>query len=846
MTISENVFSRVSRRRALAIAGAAALAPLALPARPASAAGGVPLVVNGGARAAVVVGPSAHIQIRFGAQELVEHIRRASTATVPLSLDGTVPAGWSGTVIRIRLAETDAERAVFAGHNETSYLIDAAGQTITITSMTVLGARWGVYDLLERFVDVRWLLPGSDGTDVPTNKTIFVSPGKIFGEPDFYNRALGPSTTTSTVTPDDHGNLWAGRQRTHSRYGIGHALWNLVPVAKYGTPGLPTYREDFYPIWNGQRYIPPAGLRNGWQPRFSAPGLADAIANEVMLKFASNPTLKWVSLGVNDGACASDDELAGQPINSTGYPTLSEVYYSLVNDVTDRVHAHLPDDVLITLYAYQNVTDAPSFRLHPRVVPSVCMERYGWVDPELAAEDRKRINDWCKVSDRVEIYDYTYGSCYYAPRIYTEALGAALRFGKAAGAWAVSSETYPVFAGEGAKTYLFGRQLWDSTLDVRDEFKDWCERAVGKRAGVPLWMYYRQWESFWSNDVRRTDWFDAHTMLFNFNAPDYLDLLTPETMASRRTLLDTVVRLADSPERITRAKKIRREFDYYEASALSYPRQTRRPESVKHAHMLLDDAISTVDTSVELAARRMTLIDEFASDPAIAITNYRQKWAGGAPMWSGWNFYPLWDIADYIAAHRDRSSTLLDKLGDIAANHDHERARQYASWLLAAADGRIVELGQNMSFEDTVLDPWTWNSDPAFYNADVRRDLKTYRTGTASLRIPPNYRGFFRQADIPVTPGPIMLQLYARANSASRNKTRYVYFFIDIFAGEKRINRIPSKIVTVKNIRGRWHELRLAEMIPDTATTISVRVEVGTDVDVYFDSARIRQIGSPM
>src|SRR5699024_7987509 len=69
--------------------------------------------------------------------------------------------------------------------DEQGFIIYPQEDNVTIIGPSSFGTRNGVYDFLERFVGVRWLIPGADGEDVPESTDIVIQRETIRDEPHF-------------------------------------------------------------------------------------------------------------------------------------------------------------------------------------------------------------------------------------------------------------------------------------------------------------------------------------------------------------------------------------------------------------------------------------------------------------------------------------------------------------------------------------------------------------------------------------------------------------------------------------------------------------------------------------
>jgi len=144
---------------------------------------GLTWVENGQPRAAVIVPDDALPIADYAAQELVEHVRLATGATLPVVSEGQAGGVAGG---RIYVGDTRAakdagidvstlgdEVFVLRGGKGALYIAgrDGKGHPLNFNNPDS-GTLWGVYEVLERVLKVRWLWPGELGTVVPRVATV--------------------------------------------------------------------------------------------------------------------------------------------------------------------------------------------------------------------------------------------------------------------------------------------------------------------------------------------------------------------------------------------------------------------------------------------------------------------------------------------------------------------------------------------------------------------------------------------------------------------------------------------------------------------------------------------------
>ncbi|MBN2309223.1 MAG: hypothetical protein JXR94_09650, partial [Candidatus Hydrogenedentes bacterium] len=123
------------------------------------------LVRDGQPAAAVVVAEGAGEPVRRAAELFVATVRESTGAELPVVHE---PPG-AGTAVFVGPGPwTDAAPVEQEGLDDDGFdILFPDEHSILILGPTDYGTEFGVCEFLERFVGVRWLLPGPDGTDVP-------------------------------------------------------------------------------------------------------------------------------------------------------------------------------------------------------------------------------------------------------------------------------------------------------------------------------------------------------------------------------------------------------------------------------------------------------------------------------------------------------------------------------------------------------------------------------------------------------------------------------------------------------------------------------------------------------
>ncbi|MFW6599065.1 DUF4838 domain-containing protein [Propionibacteriaceae bacterium Y2011] len=776
-------------------------------AAPAANGRGVPIVVDG-VPASVVIAADASDQIKAAAATLIEYVAKASGITLPLHTPQDVPA--TGNRIYLGITGSGSHRG--AAHRvadlaDDGFVIGTADTAVTILAPSDHGVRHGVLELLERHVGVRWLLPGPDGEDVPEASSLVVPKGIQQSEPTMAARVMSPlyeenSPFSPDWASDDPQVVWGSRIRLRRTILAHHNLWSIFPVEQYGQT-----HPEYYPVIGGEPRIPAPGARTGWQPHFSEPGTVEVAVQFILDHFAANPKMTSFSLGVNDGAGYSEDDL--EPAVDGAAPSASESFYQWANTVVETVIARNP--ALATKYfgllAYRNVATPPTFPIHPQVVPFVTVDRYGWVDPDFRAADQALTQAWAAVAPSFGFYEYAYGATYCIPRVYNHTMGEVYRYGVEHGVTAQYSELYPNW-GEGPKPWLYGKLLWDPTRDVTELEQEWYDRAVGPSAAPHLASYFSLWEGIWRDRVPSTTWFtsavEARNPYFYFNYADYLEAVTPADAATARGHLEAARDATSTAAQRTRAEMLLTSFGYYEGSILSYPPTAGPADTTAEALAILDDVSDHLATRVEQSRARLALVAELASDPVLKHA-LRPETRG--MCWTGFSGPQLWSVVDHVTEHEPAGGPVTDRLAALAGDPAPTPTARVARLTRSLLDGTAVQLITNGSFADGTTD---WRTIGAW-----RVDDEIVHTGTTALRLG-------------AVPGADLRQRFPVRSDLLAFRFRYHVpvgapgrGFLTVSVGlhdaaGARIGILFQRLVGLQATPGQWHSASLLEDIPPT------------------------------
>ncbi len=789
------------------------------------------IVENHQPRAAIVLAEDAPDALRDACAEMQALVEESTGATLDMVPEPVV--GLAAIHVG-RSEQLDALNIELGDLDDDGFVIrfpDA--KNIVILGPTANGTEFGVYEFLERYVGVRWLLPGPDGTDVPKQPTIDIPTDPVRNEPAFFSRLFSGLRGKAHTT-------WARRNRMHGRVQFHHNLIRLFPPETYTK-----IHPEFFPIRKGERFLPPDNSTHGWQPCFTAPGLVDEAVKNIVKYFDENPEAQSYSLGVNDssGHCECETCRARDPgvKNFIGRDHLSDRYFEWANAVVEGVLQHHPDKFFGCL-AYSEIAQPPDrVKVHERIIPYMTYDRMKWVHPDIRAAGEEMTRAWHAASPTVGWYDYIYGSAYCVPRVWFHHMADYYRFGHGNGVRALYAESYPNF-GEGPKLYVSLKLQWDPHRDVDELLDEWYERCVGPDAAADLEAYYAHWEDFWTRRILDSAWFSEGGQYLRFYDPSYLADVAPEEAAESRRLLESALAKTKTDKQRARAELLLRAFEYYEASVLAYPRDTlagRPVDSEGAALRIIADAVTALQMNEK---RRRLQLEEFASHPVLVhgTTMERRPSLAG----QGWGAGELWQAYDWVR----RSEAVRSRVAEIADAAEDQTARDHVRTMLAVAEGTGENLVPNPSFEEgDGAQPDHWSFWVKYGVGSMKKTNEIAHTGRASILCDGMARGGPHQT-VPFKPGRYAAVCFVYTPDGQESNGTAT---MSITPRDAEHGNLPATSATITPAPGRWQAVATAGEIPaqlgskDVAELMIIVTVNGFEPDekIYIDDVTLFRLG---
>lgn len=215
-----------------------------------------------------------------------------------------------------------------------------------------LGTLFGVYELLERYFDVRWFMGGSElieevGEHVPRCEGLQMGTVDLVVKPSFGVRWVG-------------NGQWALRQRMNAyvKAGDRHVgvnwKWNFHTFCELMSPD-DYYDEhpEYFAMVNGQRTVTDSSSHHENQLCTSNPEVIREVAKNLIAVLDAEPDIEIIALSPNDGGgfCQCDECRALDEPGRDWFAKYSRRLAIFNNEVARIVRQKHPD-VLIKVGAY--------------------------------------------------------------------------------------------------------------------------------------------------------------------------------------------------------------------------------------------------------------------------------------------------------------------------------------------------------------------------------------------------------------------------------------------------------------------------------------------------------------
>ena len=402
---------------------------------------------------------------------------------------------------------------------------------------------------MEDYMDVRFLMPGDVGTDIPKIEKVEVPDGTFSRHDPKLEYAASPSSTPLY----DYANGIYGRGRYYS-YG-GHTYPKACPPSKYFKD-----HPEYFGLIGGKRI---GSDEKNPTLCISNPEVQELIVKELKSKFASGADV--VQLAQQDGWQYCECE-ACKAFGGPGADYIGEKIWILHRNIAERLLKECPGKTVHILCYSATLKPPKTFRKFPaNVMIELCH-----VSPEQLEEWRNY-----EVPKGFTAYIYMWGG--YQPLGYTPKRSwiRCRDFAKMMldyGIHGVYRCGYGELYGmEGPQYWVFNHALDNPDLDVSQAVDEYCTRAFGPAAAPHMRKFYETLDRRLRGINLMEGNLDGGALR---GTSDYRDaqiqtpmellafVYTPDVLKKMETALRSAERHADTPKRKKRLELVRTEFGY--------------------------------------------------------------------------------------------------------------------------------------------------------------------------------------------------------------------------------------------------------------------------------------------
>lgn len=452
----------------------------------------LPLVQNGQSTYSIYLDAAAPTSVKAAAADLQSYLEKATGAKLPIINEPHEPM-----VVLGANALSAQARLTVVTHPPDGFLLitvrgdlyilgpDTADATLTPGGGTSNGTANGVYAFIEKFLGVRWLMPGEHGDYVPTLRAITIPDTDLTDAPFFLNRRVPYIQENRPETKQ-----WWARQRLGYSLYLNHSHnWQHFTVADFKA----------HPEWfaeQGGNRMPPAGDR--FKLCVTNDGLVRAFADRAVKFFDDNPQATCYSLSPTDSAgwCECANCRALYEKTPAGELSVTPAIIRFYNGVAKLVAEKYPQKLLAG-YVYADYVYPPTNPLplasNVFLVWAPSFD-YGFTlyRPDIQKQWDDLVPQWLKVTRNISYYDL--------PNCVHNEMGGVNPPGlkimkwlyprlKRAGMKGVYVYGNPAWGYAGPMNYLLAKLAWNPDADVDALFNEYIEKCYGDGASEMKQFY---------------------------------------------------------------------------------------------------------------------------------------------------------------------------------------------------------------------------------------------------------------------------------------------------------------------------------------------------------------------
>ena len=481
----------------------------------------------------IVIPEAAPLSVQMAARELQKDIKLSAGAQLDLQKDG---ATLSSPYISIGATKQAQAKGIgVAGLVDDGFRIITQNGNLYIIGPDTPDGKWtkdggvsngtanGVYTFLEDYLDVRWLMPGDIGRDVPHKSTFTIGNINRSEAPQFMWRNMPHIARFTEGADRDTINAWANHQKLGASIAIdyNHNWVKTVP------PDLYKIHPEWFTMKDGKR-VTPSGIH--YKLETTNPQLIQFFADKAItaLKAADRPTTFSLSPSDGRGWSESPESLALYDPVPPGrdHPAMSSLVLKWYHDVAQIVEKEYPQGKLAG-YIYSDYVFPPTkvdMKLPDNFTPVLCgIGSYGYqlYKKENQQQWLRVIDAWTKVAPKNWFYfdlpnqlwvqnqasnfvQFTGNTANVTPAA-PEILN--LIFSNLVKAHMKGATIYgdPAWSNSALSNWIISKLMWNPNLNASDLQHEWLQRAYGSSAGKYMEQFYEK-----LNDVFR-NYYQQHS-----------------------------------------------------------------------------------------------------------------------------------------------------------------------------------------------------------------------------------------------------------------------------------------------------------------------------------------------
>jgi len=550
------------------------------------------LATHGQPQATIVIPANPAPKISLAAAELQHYVQAICGVELPLRQDGKRVEGvglYIGECEVIKEGDLPAKEL-----NPETYAIRVRDGNLLFLGRFPTPTYFAVVSFIEDYLGVRWFAPGELWEYVPQGKR---------GE-------LKVNVSEVVKTPDTSPRIWSGhawfdswqawnlRNKTVQsevvpRRQFQNFLHRVFPPEKYGKD-----HPEYYPLVNGQRWIPPAGS-SFWRPCESNPEVVRLTVEYARKWFDENPNIDSFSLGMDDishlCSCPNCRALDPHP-DSYEKGEFSDRHYKFVNAVAREIKKTHPDRYIGTLiYSIARKPPETVPKLEDNVFGFITETSALWWDEKIREADHALTREWARRCKHLSRYDY-YGFACLTPRYYPHHVDEQIKFDKSLGLEGMYTEVYTFLPHTAPMIWAFAKLQWNHHLNVDNLLNEFFTKMYGTAAPIMKRYFDLLERSYNTPRPGRRGW--EHRNIVN------------QALTMSVEDLDEGLRLLDRALTVAKDEKVKARIEIHRA-ALQYASYAIRPYwiSQKLATMAVTDEHSAAE-ALRLSAQLSALAAE--------------------------------------------------------------------------------------------------------------------------------------------------------------------------------------------------------------------------------------------